>query len=316
MSRLDELKKQYPHLNVSFIDVLKQLDDTKSYKYLPLLCKLFGRRFNLRDLFDGDLSKPQLDVQTNLIERGISTNNLNYNEMFVINELISQYLHIQDIETFRQFKEYNENNLIDNNDISNYNKITDLLDAISLVSIKTYEKELENQIIKVYEDDNWVFVKPLTFSASSKYGAGTKWCTTYTKEKNYFERYWRLGILVYFINKKTGYKFAGYKALYNGIDLSFWNSADLRVDFLDLEIEDYLYPIIKKIFNGNETNKNLCSDTIQTQVMLECDPPYAMKESYDITREEEVEARTIRLQTNETEVSDAPNHPTARLVVR
>ena len=38
MSRLDELKKQYPELNVTMFDMMNKLDTSKSYKYLPLFC--------------------------------------------------------------------------------------------------------------------------------------------------------------------------------------------------------------------------------------------------------------------------------------
>ena len=46
MSRLDELKKQYPELNVTVFDMMTRLDVSKTYKYLPLFCKIFGVRFN------------------------------------------------------------------------------------------------------------------------------------------------------------------------------------------------------------------------------------------------------------------------------
>ena len=45
MSRLTELKKQYPHFNVSVIDVLSELDKSGTYKYLPLYCKLLDKNF-------------------------------------------------------------------------------------------------------------------------------------------------------------------------------------------------------------------------------------------------------------------------------
>ena len=46
MSRIDELKKQYPELNVTIFDMMTRIDTSKSYKYLPLLCKIFGQKFN------------------------------------------------------------------------------------------------------------------------------------------------------------------------------------------------------------------------------------------------------------------------------
>ncbi|MFN9959911.1 MAG: hypothetical protein ACK55I_43050, partial [bacterium] len=116
-------------------------------------------------------------------------------------------------------------------------------------------------------------VRPLTFSASAKYGAGTRWCTTYQKEKVYFEKYLRNGVLVYFINKKTGYKFAGFRELSNK-EMSFWNSADNRVDYLDLEIDDYMFTTVRKIFSSQLSNKNLSSDEIQEQVHSECISEY------------------------------------------
>jgi len=136
--------------------------------------------------------------------------------------------------------------------------------------MKELTKELEGQVIKEYEDEKWVVVRPLTFSSSAKYGASTRWCTTYQKEKQYFEKYWRRGILVYFINKQTGYKFAGYKATDGDNEFSFWNSEDSRVDYLDVDADDYLFPIVRKIFKSKDSNKNLCSDEIQEQVHNEC----------------------------------------------
>jgi hypothetical protein len=139
-----------------------------------------------------------------------------------------------------------------------------------LASIKEYTKDLENQIIKEYEDEKWVAVRPLTFSASAKYGSSTRWCTTYQREKQYFEKYWRKGILVYFINKQSGYKFAGFKGLNGDAEFSFWNAEDSRIDYLDVNADDYLFPIVRKIFKSEQTNKNLSSDEIQQQVHEEC----------------------------------------------
>ena len=161
----------------------------------------------------------------------------------------------------------------------------DLRGAITLAVMKEMDKELENQVIKEFEDDTWVVVRPLTFQASAKYGASTRWCTTYQKEKNYFEKYWRQGILVYFINKKTGYKFGCFRSLIEKNDISFWNAEDQRVDFLTLDIDNYLYPVIKNILKSEKSNKNLCSDEIQQQVHKECIDPYELKEIYPMAIE-------------------------------
>jgi hypothetical protein len=165
--------------------------------------------------------------------------------------------------------------------------------------MKELTKDLEGQVIKEFEDEKWVILRPLTFSASAKYGSSTRWCTTYQKEKNYFEKYWRKGILVYFINKKTGYKFAGYKGLSGDDEFSFWNSEDNRVDYLDVDADDYLFPIVRRIFKSESTNKNLSSDEIQEQVHKEC------IESYEKIRVEFVQEDITQPVLTELETDNA-----------
>ena len=269
MSRLTEIKKQYPELNITIIDLFNKIDGTKSYKYLPLLCKIFGQRFSPKIYSKEERLSVESDHKSTLMTYGISTDGISFNEMYAIRDILELF-NRSDIQTFIQFKELMEKGVIENKDITSYKDIEELGGAITLSMIKENEKELEGQAIKVFEDEKWLAVRPLTFQASSKYGSGTKWCTTYKKEKNYFEKYWRTGILVYFINKQTGYKFGGFKELDKGGELSFWNSADSRVDYLELETDDYLFPIVRKIFKSEDTNKNLCSNEIQEQVHTEC----------------------------------------------
>ena len=271
MSRINELKKQYPELNITMFDLMVRLDTTKTHKYLPLMCKIFGKRFNVKEMWHKDeLSIRTLEMQSNLINKGISTDGLTDNQMFYLSNYITENFTTETYHTLSLFMEYMDKNMIEKNDVTSYKDIDDIRGAVTLATMKELTKELEGQVIKEYEDEKWVVVRPLTFSASAKYGSSTRWCTTYQKEKNYFEKYWRRGILVYFINKETGYKFAGYKGLDGDSEFSFWNAEDSRVDYLDVDADDYLYPIVKKIFRSEFTNKNLCSDEIQQQVYTEC----------------------------------------------
>jgi len=269
MSRLTEIKKQYPELNITIIDLFNKIDGTKSYKYLPLLCKLFGQRFSIKSYHKDERLVMESELETTMMTYGVPTDGISFNEMFMIRDILDLF-NRSDVQTFIQFKDLMEKGVIENKDITSYKDIEELGGAITLSMIKENEKELEGQAIKVFEDEKWLAVRPLTFQASLKYGSGTKWCTTYKREKNYFEKYWRTGILVYFINKQTGYKFAGFKELDKGVELSFWNSADSRIDYTQLETDDYLFPIVRKIFKSEDTNKNLCSNEIQEQVHAEC----------------------------------------------
>ena len=271
MSRLDELKKQYPELNVTMFDMMNRLDTSKSYKYLPLMCKIFGSKFNPKKLW-GKVDYPggMLEIQAMLINKGISTDELNDGEMYYMANYLAEHFSSDTYSTLKEFMNYMDKGHIENKDVSTYKDLDDVRGAVTLASMKELTKDLEGQVIKEYEDEKWVAVRPLTFSASAKYGSSTRWCTTYQREKNYFEKYWRRGILVYFINKQTGYKFAGYKGIDGDSEFSFWNAEDSRVDYLDIDADDYLFPIVRKIFKSQDTNKNLSSDEIQEQVHNEC----------------------------------------------
>ena len=293
MSRLDELKKQYPELNVTMFDMMARLDASKSYKYLPLMCKIFGSRFNPKKLWGkNDYPGGMLEIQAMLINKGISTDGLNDGEMYYMANYFAEHFSTDTYSTLKEFMDYMDKGHIENKDVSTYKDLEDIRGAVTLASMKELTKDLEGQVIKEYEDEKWVVVRPLTFSSSAKYGASTRWCTTYQKEKNYFEKYWRRGILVYFINKQTGYKFAGYKGIDGDSEFSFWNAEDSRVDYLDIDADDYLFPIVRKIFKSEQTNKNLCSDEIQEQVHTECLTGYEkmrVEFSYSTTEEIPVE---------------------------
>jgi hypothetical protein len=269
MSRLDELKKQYPELNVTMFDVFKAMDPTSSYKYFPLLCKIFSKRWRITEQYPKDEApKVIMEYKTLLTSLGINTEGFGENQNYFLRHLMDFYPN-NHFETLKEFMSLVENKRVENTDVTSYNSIDDIRSAVSLASIKELNRDLEGQVIKEFEDDKWVIVRPLTFASSVKYGASTRWCTTYKTDKAYFERYWRQGILVYFINKLTGYKFAGYKSL-SEHDLSFWNAEDQRVDYLDIDVDEYIFPIVRRIFKSKDTNKNLCSDELQEKVHQEC----------------------------------------------
>lgn len=268
MSRLTELKKQYPHLTLSFFDLMVKMDKSKTYKYLPLLCKLFNSKFTNKN---ASTSK-DWDNYVNDCEQHISATfpiqNLTEKEILVF-YMLSEHYSRNFFSSINNFIDYVEENKISNPDLSKYNSLSDIEQEVSLAEFKCISKELEGQVVKEFEDENYVAVRPLTFSASAKYGAGTRWCTTYQKEKQYFERYWRNGILVYFIHKLTGYKFAMHKD-FESHDVSFWTADDNRVDFFNLLVDDYLYPIVKKIVQSKQSNRDLCSDELKKIVVSEC----------------------------------------------
>ena len=327
MSKITEIKKQYPELNISIIDLFSKMDSTKTNKYLPLMCKLLSSRFQVNKLWH----KRDEENEMNHIKERLDLMGLNYNGMSN-NEIYSHYclsdhFNNEDMQLLASFRKYNERGLIPNNDVTSYQNFEQIRSSVGLASLKEDEKELRSQIIREHDDETWLALRPLTFGASSKYGAATKWCTTYQNDKQYFERYWKRGILVYFINKITGLKFAVFKALDGDKELSFWNAADQRVDFLELDIDDYMFPIIKQILKSEETNRDLSSTKIRTQVRQECgrsmEKSLVQEDRYEVERpmmeedipqmnfemaEREVVSRVVQLRPLGREIREEMNN--------
>lgn len=73
----------------------------------------------------------------------------------------------------------------------------------SVLSKKTIVEKFKiepNEKEKIYEDDNFLFVIPLTHAASCKYGANTKWCTS-SSDETMFNKHNKMGSLGYLIIK-------------------------------------------------------------------------------------------------------------------
>lgn len=266
MSKIESLKSQYPNLNLSLIDLAKRLDPTKSHKYTPAICKILSERFEFSEKSERDYRKEE--IIDRFKSKGVNVDEMDLGSMYVLYNLMD-FFPSDNFELVQDLVFYGERNLLPTKDILKYKNSEQMKNDVSLAAMKQSEKELANQIHKEFENEIWLALRPLTFEASSKYGTGTKWCTTYRTEKTYFAKYWDRGILVYFINKKTGYKFAGFKNVKDQ-DLSFWNSADQRIDSLEIECDSYVYDIIKNIFKSKKTNSDFCDTSMVLKVSLDC----------------------------------------------
>lgn len=110
------------------------------------------------------------------------------------------------------------------NDLKSYTKLKNkkLLqpNEMNLLNIKSYsdlwrlvqshENELSemeeidpSEYEKWYEDNAWLVVIPKTHRASCKYGANTRWCTTYRDDTSYYDQYSKDGPLIIIIKKPS-----------------------------------------------------------------------------------------------------------------
>jgi len=191
MSRLDRLKEQHPELNTSVMDIIVKLDPTKTYKYTEFLVKKFKEFYN--------------DYDDWMIGLGM------------------EMMGSENMESLNEFEIHTKSNRIINPDISQYKDFNQIHDAVKEAEEKVRLKELEKQVIKLFDNDEWSVVIPLSYEASKTYGAKTKWCTT---QERYWEDYHKTYKLIYIQNKKTNEKYAVSRHFEDSKKIQAWMSND------------------------------------------------------------------------------------------
>jgi len=289
MSRIEELKKQNPSFNVDGIEIINQL--LGKPKYTEMAINLI--KYKNLQLSEGR-SRDAIEELKNGFGFDVEyLNSLNYLELSSIMHLISDYFGYNNFRLLKEFITLNEKKLIENNDLTTYKTFDELELQISLSSLKTIDKEMAKQVLKLYETDEWLIVKPLSYQASLKYGASTKWCTASKDSPDYYFRYSRRGILIYCINKKTGNKVGAFKNLDTGYDVetSFWNITDQRIDSMESGLPNDVLDVIRyDFFNTKETNWDILSDEERNRQLLWFENEYRMKKvsnDYDVPVEAE-----------------------------
>jgi hypothetical protein len=292
MSKIRELKTN-PDNSLNLVTVLELFSPEGKSKYTDLLLKLMKGTPNLKEH-----TKEIKETLTNEFTF-ISIEKLNgFSEiqLMLLYKFVDSFFNVQDLVNFKKFCDYNERCLIDQNDLSRYKKFEDIVNAVSVADMKVETKDMENQIIKVYEDDEWLLLRPLTYLASKKYGSNTKWCTTQSNNSEYFIKYSSKGVLIYCINKKTGYKVASFYSLdKNDQEFSFWNQKDTRVDSLQTELNDELRKIISEtsMAKNAKTNRYLLDDDQRTKedILLKHNGLFKSGGLYEPTPTEQPERR-------------------------
>jgi len=254
---IKKLKKENEILNLNLANMLERFDTSKTKKYSQFLVKMLNKKIEdwqkeqdeFRPIIQSEI------VRLDPVERTVPNNSY---ENMLSRVLFCDYIFSWSrMERFVEFTELMERGLISEKDISKYDS-WDMLE-IELFEAKNREmfKKSKKEIHKIFEDDNYMIFKPLTYAASCSYGYQTKWCTAMVNDPGYFYNHSR-GILMYLIDKKQNKKFAFYKHFLQQYELSDGH-------------EDYAF----KTFN--QEDKQI--DTIQTGlpmsilqiILMECD---------------------------------------------
>ena len=258
MSKIRDLKTNSEN-TVNIVDILELFSPDQKTKYTETLLRLMKGTQNLKS--HAKEIKNTLTNEFNFIS-GEDLDKFTPIQLMIIHQFITSFFNFTDLHNYRKFCEYNERNLINQNDLTAYKSFDEVITQLNIAELKVEAKNMENEVLKVYEDTEWLLLRPLTYLSSKKYGANTKWCTTSEGSSQYFDKYSKKGVLIYCINKLTGYKVASFYSLdKNDREFSFWNQKDDRIDSLDSELTDELRRLIGNVskVEGAITNYNLLS---------------------------------------------------------
>lgn len=249
-----DLKQQNKNLEIHVVDLISRLDPSTTGKYTKFLTRILTDNMNnlgkgnhgvlqeISDL-DNDFIKPK---HTNDIER-------------LIFDYLLRFYDMDNIRALFQFHRHTEEKRIVGKDVNSYNNWDELQKDVALATLKQNQKLLEKEVLKVFENEEWLIVRPLTVESSLTYGAGTKWCTASKQNKDYFYRYSAHGVLCYVINKNDGDKYGLYYDK-NNSEFSIWNAPDKRIDSVESNIPSVIISDTYKFMKSEKCNYDYFSD--------------------------------------------------------
>lgn len=253
MSRIRDLKTDTNN-NFNIIDVIDVFTPSGKTKYIDMLLRIMNNTPNLKE--HGEEIIDYIAKEYDFVDRE-DLKKFGPIQLLLMFKFVDTYFNNDDLHNYRKFCEYNERNLIEQNDLSKYRSFEDIVTQVNIADIKVEMKELESEVVRVHEDDEWLLVRPTTYLASKKYGSNTKWCTTSENNPEYFLKYAERGVLIYCMNKKTGYKVASFYSLKKSDpEFSFWNQKDEKIESMDSELSDSMLRIIREVSRDPKTTSN------------------------------------------------------------
>jgi hypothetical protein len=254
-SKISTLKND-PNNSVNIIDVLKLFAPGEKTKYIELLLRLTMELTSKVDK-NNDLKKLMISTISDSYEVNPEELSDASGVQLCFMKGFLDYIYLEDdLKNFRKFCEFNEKGLIKRNDLSNYRRFEEINIECHDAEERERIKVIETQILKVFEDDEWLVLKPLSYESSVKYGYNTKWCTASSDTRNHFDSYSKKGILIYNINKKTNLKVAAFKSLLDN-ELTYWNQIDKRIDSSESGLPYNIIDLIKNEMKITMVNEKL-----------------------------------------------------------
>lgn len=253
---IKKLKKENEILNLTIANMLAKFDTTNTKKYSQFLVKMLNERIEYWQSEQDSFRPIKSDsIHQSPIEKTVPMDS--FENMLSRNFFCDFIFSWNKMQRFIEFTELMEKGVIIEKDISKYDSWDMLEEQLFEAKNREMFKKSKKEIHKIFEDDNYMIFKPLTYAASCSYGYQTKWCTAMVNDSAYFYNHSK-GILIYLIDKKQNKKFAFYKYFPNQYEL-------------ENNHEDYAFKTY------NQEDKQI--DTIQTGlpmnilqiILMECD---------------------------------------------
>ena len=190
----------------------------------------------------------------------------------------------------REFKEWlSYRNLMKSSDIFQYKSEVELAGELRKEKEKSFTKKLKKasageDFDKIWENDDMLIVVPKSHVGACKFGQGTKWCTA-SKNNNYFDSYYKAGILYRILQKNDNYKkllsdFAYIRDIDNlskvSVNLNRKNGSMSMVDKTDNayrheRTEEFLHYLPKEAYKAIKNYQNLNEQKIKRIIREEMD---------------------------------------------
>ena len=156
----------------------------------------------------------------------------------------------------------------DLNSWSDWEKLMSDIDTAKASALQSKrEKEFQRQASKqakqesdvVYDDDEFMVIRPMSEHASCYFGRGTKWCISATDSQNYYNSYTEQGKVFYFVMDKTRsnddpLKKVAWVGDYNGEFHEFFDAPDNNIGY-DIAT--------RQIEETNPDKEDIIEDTIR-----------------------------------------------------
>ena len=214
------------------MDYVAQKDPSDNYKYLDFLMRYVSHTINTASESGTPMIK---DWALNSPEKALD-NNLIHNTIGSLKDNIKVFHEKQNIPNAFRYKDLNDYIRKGHKKAWPLDFIDDVKAARNMLSA-SQAKKIKKQGVKLYNDDRWLIIIPLTHDASCYYGGGTRWCTTTKNNDSYYNRYKESGELYYIIDKKGDKDDDLHKVALNfsSKDVELFNAPDTQIQVSNLE---------------------------------------------------------------------------------